>query len=143
MTPLLIAVFALLVPQIPTLLLPEGNGAWTVQVTTSGGILGTGDGNFALSSAGKIVCASESRCPKEFKVSDFQPLVAMIEPTLPVPPLAVITFCHDCLRRTITISRRDPTGVVQSYTASWDETTQGQVPEEVVRLYFAIRALMK
>ena len=58
MTPLLIAFFAMLVPQIPTLLLPEGNGAWTVQVTTSGGILGTGDGNFAFN----FVFVEISRC---------------------------------------------------------------------------------
>jgi hypothetical protein len=69
----------------------------------------------------------------------------MIEPTLPVPPVSSLltTFCHDCIRRNITITRRNLTDVVQSYMASWDETTQGQVPEEVVRLYFAIRASMK
>jgi hypothetical protein len=43
MTSLVITLLALIVPQSPTLLLPEGNEAWTVQVTTSGGILGTGD----------------------------------------------------------------------------------------------------
>jgi len=133
---------ALFLIQIPGLVLPAGNGAWTVQVVTSGGFLGTGDGNFTISSEGKIACSSEMRCPKEFKPSDLQPLVEIIQSaTRPVPRPPLMSFCHDCITRTITISRRDSSGMLHAYTASWDDTTRGNVPQEVLRIYDVVVAL--
>jgi len=139
----LILMLTILSPQVPAMLLPDGNGVWTVHVATVGGLLGGGDGDFALSSEGKIVCGSDLRCPKDFRVPDFQSLIGKIQSTLPVPPMVVVSLCSDCIRRTITIRRRDSMGVVQTYTAMWDETTRSQVPEEVILLYDAITALMK
>jgi hypothetical protein len=139
----LILMLAILSPQVPAMLLPDGNGAWTVHVTTAGGLVGDRDRDFALSSEGKIACGSDLRCPKDFRVPDFQPLIGTIQSTLPVPPIVVVSLCSDCIRRTITVRRRDSMGVVQTYTATWDETTRSQVPEEVIRVYDAITALMK
>jgi hypothetical protein len=129
--------------QIPGMLLPEGDGAWTVHVTTSGGILGTGDRDLALSSEGRILCGLELRGPTVFLVPTLMPLIDRIQSTLPVPPVAVVSFCSDCIRRTITIRRRDPKGELITYTASWDDTTKSQLPQEVVQVYDAITALMK
>jgi len=140
---LLIVTAALLSPQAPALLLPDGNGAWTIHVTSSGGFLGTGYRDFSVSSEGKIVCGQDLRCPKDFRASDVQPFVEMIHSTLPVPPVAVISICSDCIRRTISIRRRDSMGIVQVYSASWDDTTRGQLPPEVIRVYDAIAVLMK
>ena len=133
-----------LVAQIPQLLLPEGNGAWLVQVATSGGILGTGGGDFAISSEGKIACRVEMKCPEQFPVSDFHPLVEVIQSgILPVPATPIVSLCNDCIKRTITIRRRDSMGVVQTYTASWDDTTKSKLPPEVIRIYDAVLALGK
>src|SRR5262245_59930943 len=133
----LILMLAILSPQVPAMVLPDGNGARTVQVTTAGGLLGGGDRAFALSSEGKIACGSDLRCPKDFPVPDFQALIGTIQSTLPVPPIVMVSLCSDCIRRTITIRRRDSMGVVQTYTATWDETTRSQVPEKVIRVYDA------
>jgi len=137
-------ILSILQAQIPQMLLPDGNGAWVVQVVTSGGILGIGDGDFASSSEGKLICKPGLRCPKDFAVPDFMTLVEAIQPSTPlVPALPVVSLCSDCIKRTITISRRDSMGVVHTYTATWDETTKSRVPQEVIRIYDAFVALMK
>ena len=140
---ILFLIAAFFAPQIPTMLLPDGYGAWTVQVTHSGGFFSTPDRDFSLSSEGKIVCGTDLRCPKDFRPPEFQPLIEMIQATLPVSSVAGVSFCSDCIRRSITIRRRDSMGIVQAYTATWDETTRSQVPKEVLRVYDAIRTLMK
>src|SRR5262245_4534277 len=128
-------------PQL-SMLLPDGNGAWTVEVTSTGGILGT-QNRASLSSEGKTSCDVELQCPKNFRTSDFQPLIEVIHSRLPVPPVQVVSFCSDCIKRTITIRRRDAMGVVDTYSASWDETSKSQLPLEVIRIYDAVTALMK
>ena len=130
--------------QTPQLILPDGTGAWLVQVLTTGGILGKGDLDFAVSSEGKMTCNVEVRCPKNFKPADFHPLVETIRADLfLVRPSPAISLCSDCITRRISISQRDTMGNVQTYTAWWDETTRDQVPQEVIRIYDAFRALMK
>src|SRR5215831_3694027 len=99
----LILLLVILSPQVPAMLLPDGDGAWTVHVVTNGGFLGGGDRDFALSSEGKIACGSDLRCPKDFRVPDFQPLIGAIQSTLPVSPMVVVSLCSHCIRRTITI----------------------------------------
>jgi hypothetical protein len=119
-------------------------GAWIVQVVTRGGILGTGSGDFAVSSEGKISCWRDVRCPKDFRVSDLRPLIEQVQSgTLPAPVFPVVGFCSDCITRTITISRRDSMSIVHTYTASWDDTTKSRLPQEVVRIYDSIAALIK
>jgi hypothetical protein len=126
--------------QIP---LPDGPSAWTVVVVTSGGFTGKGDGFFSASSEGKILCR-ELKCPDAFKAADFQSLVETILPaSLPVVTLPPVTVCNDCIKRTMTITRRDAGGILHTYTATWDETTKGRLPPEINRLYDAFTAIMK
>jgi hypothetical protein len=128
--------------QTPQLFLPDGNGAWLVQVVTRGGLTGAGQGDFAVTSEGKSVCnRPEQRCLRDFKAAEFHRLVEMIQAgKLPIP---LVSLCSDCITRIITISRRDATGIVHTYTAMWDETTKGRLPQEVIRIYDALFALMK
>jgi hypothetical protein len=131
--------------RIPQMLLPAGNGTWVVQVASSGGLTGTGDGtDFALSSEGKIVCGPALSCPDQFAASEFQSLLDAIRPDMPVPLVPqVVSLCRDCITNTITIRRRDPMGVEYLFTASWDVTTKSRLPEEVLRIYDAAVALRK
>jgi hypothetical protein len=57
----------LFLAQTPQMFLPNGDGAWLVQVVTTGGILGKGDLDFGFSSEGRMICSVEVRCPKDFK----------------------------------------------------------------------------
>ena len=126
------------------MVLPDGNQTWFVQVITTGGILGRGDIDFAVSSEGKTICNQESRCPKDFKTSDFQPLVENVQADGPsASAVRVVSFCNDCITRTIIISRRDSMGVVHTHTATWDDTTKSKLPLDIIRIYDGLRALMK
>src|SRR5262249_21638064 len=134
-------VVSLLFAQAPQLLLPEGNGAWVVQINTTGGLLGTGVGDFAVSSERKIVCSRNLKCRDTFNIADVQPLVEAIQALpLPLPPPASASLCRDCITRTIKISWRDSIGVLHSYAVTFDETTKGNIPPDVARLYDAVVA---
>src|SRR5262245_35570546 len=109
-----------LVTPFPQMVLPDGNGVWVIHVVTSGGLTGTGAGNFSISSEGKVAC-SDVQCFEKFAVSEFNPLVEVLRANLPSPGPSPLMLCNDCIRRTITISRRDALGVVTTYTASWDD----------------------
>jgi hypothetical protein len=136
-------ILTLLFVQAPQLLLPEGNGAWVVQISTTGGILGTGVGDVAVSSERKVLCSREIKCPDAFNLSDVQPFIENIQAlTVPVPPSSV-SLCRDCITRTIKISWRDSMGVFHSYTSTFDETTKGNLPPDVAKLYDAVVALGK
>jgi hypothetical protein len=136
-------ILTLLFVQAPQLLLPEGNGAWLVQISTTGGILGTGVGAVAVSSERKILCNREIKCPDAFNLSDVQPFIENIQAlTVPVPPPSV-SLCRDCITRTIKISWRDSMGVFHSYASTFDETTKGNLPPDVAKLYDAVVALGK
>jgi len=130
--------------QLPQLALPDGNSAWLVQVVTSGGLMGKGGGDFAISSEGRIVCSLQLKCAQDFKPLNLQPLVEVIHAVdLPTPAVPIVSLCRDCITRTITVSSRDSTGVLRVYTASWDDTTKSKMPREIIRIYDAARELAK
>jgi len=130
--------------QLPLLALPEGNSAWVIQVVSTGGLLGNGGGDFAISSEGKAVCNLQLRCPTDFKPSDFQPLVEVIGTRdLHIPATPIVSLCRDCITRTMTISHRDSTGVLHTYSVSWDDTTKDKLPPQIIRIYDAVRELVK
>ena len=137
-------ILTLILVQAPQLLLPEGNGAWLVQISTTGGIFGRGVGDVALSSERKVLCSREIKCPDAFSLSDVQPFIENIQALpLPLPPLASVSMCRDCITRTIKISWRDSMGVLHNYAATFDETTKGNLPLDVAKLYDAVVALGK
>jgi hypothetical protein len=143
MRALIVVLTFVLQTQLPFMALPEGNGAWVVRVVTTGGLMGIGSGDFTFSSEKKIMCSAQIQCPKEFKASDLQPLIEGIQPDILLPVVPVVSLCRDCITRTMTIRRRDPSGLEQTFTASWDDTTKARLPREVIQIYDAVVDLMK
>src|SRR5436190_18754595 len=118
------------------MVLPEGNGAWSVRVVTSGGFMGNGIGTFALSSERKVACNEESRCPKGFKASEFEALIQPIRAdAFSMPDFPSNGLCADCITRTMSFTDPASTGVVHTHTVSWNELTRSHVPQELLRLY--------
>jgi len=139
---LILALTAAFILQTPEMALPDGNGAWVVRVVTTGGFTGQGIGDFAISSEGRLLCRPVKVCPAQFKPGDFQLLVeAIVSGSLPVPSSPGASLCKDCILRTIQIIRRDSTGSLRVYTASWDDVTQERLPAQVIRVYDALLAL--
>src|SRR5687767_7106800 len=98
----LLLIFTIATAQMIDMALPDGNDMWVVRVTTTGGIAGTGIGNFSFSSEGKLACGREMQCVKEFRPADFHALIEVVQAeTLPASPPPV-SLCNDCIPRTIT-----------------------------------------
>jgi hypothetical protein len=120
-------------PPAPLVALPGGSDAWVLQVTTSGGITGTGarSANFAVSSEGRIACAA-SECSNRALPPELKRLTGMLtglDPSVwPEAPLvAEPSLCSDCLRTTLTYWKRDG-DFVAVRTTSWDPTQPVAAP---------------
>jgi len=147
---LLLAVQVTAPPGLPTLLLPQGNGAWVVRIETSGGFTGRGLGNYTASSSGELKCltyAQPAGCPEHLDGDTPQVLgrlVGTIPRTSDAPPVELSapgrSMCNDCVTTTMSVRRRDADGE-QTVTYRWDESTIAAVPGEVLRLRAAIMAL--
>ena len=125
--------------------LPSGDNAWVVEITSTGGFTGNGGGDIAVSSAGQLRCNTPGmKCPKDFDGSSLVPLVDAVpfgRQTVSVPPWGAI--CNDCIDRTIFIRRRNAAGMVQVYSASWNDLTASQIPRGVLRLYDYVLRLLR
>jgi hypothetical protein len=125
--------------------LPGGDNAWVVEITSTGGLTGNGAGDISVSSDRKIHCATPGmKCPKDFDASSLSPLVDALpfgRQTVLIPPEGAA--CNDCINRTISIRRRNAAGVVQGYSASWNDLTASQIPRGVLRLYDSVLKLSR
>ena len=44
-------------------------------------------------------------------------------------------ICSDCPATLIVLSVREPNGLISTYTAFWDATTKGRIPEDLRRIH--------
>ena len=141
----LVLAIALIFGQLPQMGLPAGINAWVVQVSTTGGFSGSGTGDIAVSSQGRILCSSPAmHCAKSFTASTLQPLIETIPPrTVTIAGRSTTGMCNDCVSRTIVITRRDNRGSVHTYTASWNDLSQGAVPQDVIKLYESVLKVVR
>ena len=136
------------VASLPVLVLPAGEGAWVIRIETSGGFTGRGSGSFTASSAGDVLCVSAGACPPRLVPEAQQsigrlvagiPLSAEVSPRVPAVNAGI---CNDCVATTMTVQRRGGDGE-RTVSFRWDESTQGTVPGEVLRLHAAVVALSR
>jgi len=115
---------------------PEAN-SWTVQIISSGGLVGTGRGNLTITSQGHLFWNTrENQC--NVKLGD--DVLQMLTKTAFSANASkwnerTSSFCADCYVTTIVLQRREPGGIVKTYIASWDDTTAGKISEELRKLY--------
>ena len=121
-------------PPVALAALPDGSGAWVLQFTTSGGVMGTGarTANFAVTSEGRMAC-EVGDCARSLPLAELRGLAdrlskldAGLWPGLP-SVADQITLCRDCLRTTLTLLRREG-DVVAVYAASWDPSQPVAAP---------------
>ena len=129
---------------IPKMALPDGAESWVIEVFTGGGITGKFDREFAISSGGRILCDFvEPKCPGRFSSAPLQQFLKIVpvsgEFVPPAMPMSML--CSDCLTKTMTVRRRDATGMEQTYTVSWNLLTASAVPADIRRLYEAVIAI--
>ena len=132
---------------------PKDVGAWTLQILTSGGIMGNGKGDLVLTSAGNFSRNQSSLAEsKPFTSEALQPLaelVSKIQISEQVKPFVQqisqtsnTSLCSDCYKTTFVLSRREADGKVKTFVATWDAVTKTQVAEEVLQIYESVRNLI-
>jgi hypothetical protein len=93
--------------------LPDGDGAWTLAVVTTGGFTGLGRGDVIVTSAGGRACAPpRAVCGNRLSDADLQPLASLVARliTLQWPVSGTAGLCADCYRTIVTFRYRTKTG---------------------------------
>lgn len=132
---------------------PEGEAVWKVRIITSGGILGSGKGNVALTSKGNFSFSLNSLTESKLLTSEtLQPLAQLIakaqipeqvKPSIsPASQISSISLCSDCYTTTFILSRREANGKIKTLAATWDITTKAQVAEEILQIYESLQNLI-
>jgi hypothetical protein len=117
---------------------PDGNGAWTIRISTSGGFTGRGRGGVTLTSQGDLTCLQTSHpCENKLVADRLRPvaqLISSLDPSKWGNATAQENMvCNDCYTTTMTLARREG-GKVTLTTLSWNDVTQRRVPPDVLRL---------
>jgi hypothetical protein len=116
----------------------DGDGAWTIRISTGGGFTGRGRGSVTLTSQGDLTCLETLRpCESKLVGDRLRPITQLVSSFNPskwgsVPPQENMV-CSDCYTTTMTLARRE-SGKVTIATLSWNDVTQGKVPANVLRL---------
>ena len=117
--------------------LPAGKDAWAVQVATRGGFTGRGRGGVMVVSDGRLVCdppgtpCAERAAPGALRSYGMSVLGARPDKW----GESRLGMCQDCYQTLLVLRRRNKDGAEEVYNAFWDDATQGDVPEEVRKIY--------
>jgi hypothetical protein len=136
------------VPDLPVSLRPlelkPGENAWAVQIVSRGGFIGAGRGNLTVTSQGGLTWdgpgGSCSRILPEHSLQTLSRLVVSADasPTWNVSKL--IGLCSDCYITTMLMQRRERDGVERTYSLTWDDASDAQVPAAALKIYEAFIA---
>jgi hypothetical protein len=145
--------------------IPDSRAEWTVEIRTSGGFTGAGNGGFTVTSAGGLTCNLRAPCSRQIPKPELQSIEGFINSAnLPASPLTpkpepqpiggfIISLnpelalsvnpsvCSDCIMTTMYLRIRDSKGMEWSYVASWDLTTQSGVSADFKKIFQAATAL--
>lgn len=124
--------------------MPEGKGAWAVQVLTTGGFAGRGRGDVAVYSDGRVTCTPPAGpCAEKRPAGALAPLSRLVAAARPSKwkVKAAPAVCNDCFVMQLVVRRRESHGRAKTYTLSWDESNTAGVPAEALRIYEAAVAL--
>ena len=126
------------------LVLPEGEGAWTVHVVARGGFSGDVSLDLSVASDGIIECLMpQTPCPKQPDLTKLRSLIKTLPEQSIVVTQPAVSICNDCLTRSIVIRHRDSTGMARSYTAQWSDLNRNGVPPTILQVYDAVVALQR
>jgi hypothetical protein len=128
-----------------SLQVPKGEGAWAVRVM-QGGVSAGQSSDVAVTSVGELTCLpeSEGRCSKVNSGEVLQSVTALMDPKLLRNSKSALgDSCRDCPITSITISRRDEKGKIDTYFAYWDDVTAAKAPFQLVRIATTLLASVK
>jgi hypothetical protein len=114
--------------------LPSGNGGWLLHVSTRGGIMGNGAGEFAIASDGVMRCTRPcAPTAAEHFIGSLRDAVRLAANESWVS-LPANSMCSDCLVTYVSLTIRNEDGTIDVVSASWDPTTRARLPHAVTRV---------
>jgi len=115
--------------------LPDGDGAWVLQVVSRGGFTGRGAGDVVVISDGRVSGLSGATALP--RPEAFTSLKERIERM----PASVWTLgsrlgrCNDCVSTLVVLTVRERGGIVHTYSSFWDSTTLAGIPDDVRQIH--------
>jgi hypothetical protein len=115
--------------------LPDGDGAWVLQVISRGGLTGRGAGDVVVISDGRVRRLSGGT--ESMRPEALGSLRERIERTTPAAWTlgSRLGRCNDCVSTLVVLTVRERGGVVHTYSSFWDATTLAGIPEDVRQIH--------
>ena len=117
---------------------PDGEGAWAVQISSGGGFAGTNPDSITVTSTGNFTCNGAKSSAGNLLPTDLETLsqlVAALHPNASRSDQRPTSMCNDCYGTTLTLSKREANQKVKTYLTAWDTVTRAQVPKDLAQLY--------
>ncbi len=129
---------------VQPLTLPQGENAWAVHIVSRGGFIGVGRGDLTVMSDGfvswKGVDGTCSRRLTDDPMRALAKIVTSVEASANWGGSKVSGPCYDCYVTALVLQRRELGGIETTYASFWDDSTQAEVPANVMKLYEAFMA---
>jgi hypothetical protein len=116
---------------------PEHAGAWSLQILSRGGLVERRTGDLVVRSDGSGTLITGDAQAVSIPPATLVSLDQRIR-TIATRPWSVdsrLGICSDCPATVILLSVREPNGLISTYTAFWDATTKGRIPEDLRRIH--------
>jgi hypothetical protein len=115
--------------------LPDGDGAWVLQVVSRGGLTGRGAGDVVVISDGRVRRVSSGT--ESLRPEALGSLKERIERTPPSvwTVASRLGKCNDCVSTLVVLTVRERSGLVRTYSSFWDSTTIAGVPDDVRQIH--------
>jgi hypothetical protein len=114
--------------------LPDGDGAWVLQVISRGGLTGRGAGDVIVISDGRVARLNGDTA---VQLERLGPLAQRIRRTSASQWTvgSRLSRCNDCVATLIVLTVRERDGVVHTYWSFWDSATLAGIPEDVRQIH--------
>jgi hypothetical protein len=115
--------------------LPDGDGAWVLQVISRGGFTGRGAGDVVVISDGRV------RRPRGGAESLRAEAIGSLRERIERTPPGLWTLgsrlskCNDCVATLVVLTVRERGGFVHTYSSYWDATTLAGIPDDVRQIH--------
>jgi hypothetical protein len=112
--------------------LPDGDGAWVLQIVSRGGLTGRGMGDMVVVSDGRVRRPSASGM-ESIGRDAIGSLAQRIRRTTSAQWTvgSRLSRCNDCVATLVMLTVRERDGIVRTYTSFWDAATMAGIPEDV------------
>src|SRR5215831_4238258 len=101
--------------------LPDGVGAWTLDLITAGGFDGMGIGKYAVNSSGMLSCTStKHKCPNKLSATALKSLTEQVRAAAGVPWEMPTQpgVCSDCVTVRLQLTMRQSDGSIKTFITS-------------------------